>query len=122
MKNQKGFTLVELMVVMVILGLFSTLLLGRGGCAFFGSQEENIMKTKAMMMKYVQFKVPEATTENTEIQVQTVDTDGNGYVRCEAVVRLENGIKEVQAECPFAFSLGNWLGNECTFAKVPITY
>lgn len=121
MKNRNGFTLIELLITLAIIGLLAMLVLGRGSCSFFASSEENIAKTKAMMMRYVKFKVPEANSRNTDIMCQNADTDRNGYVRCEAIVRLADDKKEeVQAECPFAISLGRWLGNECTFAKVPI--
>jgi hypothetical protein len=66
----------------------------------------NEISATGTMTEYVTYRSPEAT--NPRIQCQPTDTDGNGYVSCEAMFQVDGkDARPLIAECPVFFSMND---------------
>jgi prepilin-type N-terminal cleavage/methylation domain-containing protein len=98
MKSQRGFTLVELMVIVAILAVF--LALSVVACKGMTSGDETKKAATHDAAKFVK----ELGWQVTGISCADIDSDGDGYVSC--TIAKKDGTTDF-VECRGAYSFGH---------------
>ena len=95
--NKKGFTLIELMVVIVILGILASFIFS--GIQNFDFRSDDIKPyAEESMRSYVKTLYPELMQVN--VKCSNIDSDYNGYVRCTATgLNSKEKRETIIAEC-----------------------
>jgi len=79
MKEQKGFTVIELFVVIVIIGIFAATIVP-GLMGWIGTSGSKKEACEVSMNDYISTLYPELS--DVRYTCSTKDSDFNGYVRC----------------------------------------
>lgn len=99
MKSSKGFTLIELMIVVAIVGIFAAVLIPALSRTDQGPQAEVVAKKFAEDMYRL---------NDVKAQCMNIDTDRNGYVSCTvAGYTGQNQMMTVPIECATVRMLSN---------------
>ena len=77
MKNKKGFTIIEVFVVIIIIGVFLVSIIPPFFSGHFGTSKEG---NEISMRRYIDTLYP--SLQDVTIICSSKDSDGNGYVRC----------------------------------------
>lgn len=116
MKNNKGYTLVELLIIVTIVGVFVALFAGMvGSCGLIsGPTVENRANEDAVSF------VHQMRPEMSEVRAvcQPTDSDGDGYVTC-TISGTVNGVREMDSvDCRASFITEYQRG--CRFTRIPL--
>jgi len=112
MKNEKGFTLIEFLIIIAICGILGAISYGRFG--YFKVDQET---TKLSMLDYAKNLRPDIVEWN-EPNCVTRDTDGDGYVSCSVTgINTDSEVVVLHADC--AGGIMSW-GNEGCKTKIVV--
>jgi len=103
MKKQQGFTLIELMIVIAIIGIMVSVIAAAVGGNWTGRHKESAQENANEFISSMELKVD-------KVQCNGTDSDGDGYVSC--MFKMQDGSMK-QFEC----AGWTWNGEGCRIPK-----